>query len=406
MSPTPRKNVPGIDIRHSRSCASRSGGKCNCSPSYQAHVWSRRDNTRIRKTFPTLAAAKSWRIDAQKGLREGKLRAPTRDTVRQAGEALIAGMKDGSIRRRGGKPYKPATIRSYEQSLRNHVYPELGRHKLSDVLFPDLQDLVDDLAADGLDGSTIRNAINPLRVIYRRNRYAIPVNPTTGLELPALGNKPKRVVSADVAVQMIDTLEKGDRALRATAFYAGLRNGELQALRIERIELFPEGRWGLIHVLEGWDKMEGAQDPKSAAGTRTVPVCEQLYEILEDHLLRLGRDTGLAFGRNADTPYSYSAVRARAKRAFKHAKLEPSDLQLHECRHSYKSWLEDIGIPDSRIDRYLGHSDGSVQRRYSHQLDHQYLEDAQALTDYVRRAVSPTRGDQVRDSRATVRDSS
>ena len=100
---------------------------------------------------------------------------------------------------------------------RAHVYPELGRHKVSDVLFPDLQDLVDDLAADGLDGSTITNAINPLRVIYRPNRYAIPVNPTTGLELPALGNKPKRVVSADVAVQIIDTLEKGDRARRAAA---------------------------------------------------------------------------------------------------------------------------------------------------------------------------------------------
>jgi integrase len=149
-----------------------------------------------------------------------------------------------------------------------------------------------------------------------------------------------------------------------------------------------------------------AQDPKSAAGTRVVPVCEQLYEILEDHLLRLGRDAGLAFGRSAETPYSYSGVRARAKRAFEKAKLQPSDLQLHECRNSYKSWLEDIGIPDSRIDRYLGHSDPSVQRRYSHQLDHQYLEDAQALTAYLRRAISPTRGDRVRDSRATVRDTS
>jgi len=54
----------------------------------------------------------------------------------------------------------------------------------------------------------------------------------------------------------------------------------------------------------------------------------------------------------------------------------------------------------------FAHPTGSVQRRYSHQLDHQYLEDAQALTAYLRRAVSPTRGHQVRDSRATVRDSS
>jgi integrase len=83
---------------------------------------------------------------------------------------------------------------------------------------------------------------------------------------------------------------------------------------------------------------------------------------------------------------------------------EPGDFQLHECRHSYKSWLEDIGLPDSRIDRYVGHSDGSVQRRSSHQLDHQSLEDALAITAYLRRAASQTRGDWMRDSRATVRD--
>jgi hypothetical protein len=57
-----------------------------------------------------------------------------------------------------------------------------------------------------------------------------------------------------------------------------------------------------------------------------------------------------------------------------------------------------IGISDSRIDHYLGHSDGSFQRRYSHQLDHQYLEGAHAFSAYLRRAVSPTRGDQVRNS--------
>jgi hypothetical protein len=56
----------GIQVRHSRSCTSRVGAKCSCEPSYQAHVWSKRDGKRIRKTFPTLAAARSWRTDAKK----------------------------------------------------------------------------------------------------------------------------------------------------------------------------------------------------------------------------------------------------------------------------------------------------------------------------------------------------
>jgi integrase len=67
-------------------------------------------------------------------------------------EALIEGMRDGSIRDRSGNVYKPSTSRSYEALLERHVYDDLGARKLASVTYPDLQDLVDRLAADGLDG--------------------------------------------------------------------------------------------------------------------------------------------------------------------------------------------------------------------------------------------------------------
>jgi integrase len=127
------------------------------------------------------------------------------------------------------------------------------------------------------------------------------------------------------------------------------------------------------------DKREGSQAPKSAAGTRTVPVCEQLYDVLDEHLLRLGRSSGLIFGRSEALPFSYSGHRDRAGRAHEDAGLEPADLQLHECRHSFKTFLEDAGIRESRVDRYMGHADHSVPGRYSHQSEAKYLEDAQAL---------------------------
>lgn len=94
-------------------------------------------------------------------------------------------------------------------------------------------------------------------------------------------------------------------------------------------------------------------------------------------------------------------TRKLAERAFKKKGFEPADLQLHECRHTFKAFLEATEIRDSRIDRYMGHSNHTVQARYSHQLEAQYLEDAKALTDYLRRTDTPSR---VRDSRATVHD--
>lgn len=74
----------GISARHSKSCHSRDGGHCNCKPTFQAAVWSNRDRKRIRKTFPTLGAAKSWRRDALTALDHGTMRAATSTTLQEA----------------------------------------------------------------------------------------------------------------------------------------------------------------------------------------------------------------------------------------------------------------------------------------------------------------------------------
>jgi integrase len=258
--------VAGIIIRHQRRCTRRETGQCDCKPSYQPWAWSKADGKKIYGgTYPTRAAAKSWRTDAAKDVKDGKRRAPTPETVREAGEALVSGMEDGSIRDRSGKVYKPSTIRSYKRDLENYIYPEFGSRKLSSITYPDLQDFVDRLASEGLDGQTIRNITNPLRRIFKKHRYTIPVNPTTGLEIIAARKKPRRYVSPDLAKTMLDAHSLEDRAIWATDFYGGLRRGELQALRVENIELF-DG-WGLLHVEGSWDAVEERSKPRAALGS-------------------------------------------------------------------------------------------------------------------------------------------
>jgi hypothetical protein len=89
-------------------------------------------------------------------------------------------------------------------------------------------------------------------------------------------------------------------------------------------------------------------------------------------------------------------------RSITKAKLEPSDLQLHECRHTFRSLLAAAGVPRDRRDRYTGHSDPSVGGRYEHQLDHSYLDDAKTFSDYLRRADTPQRAGQLRAMRASL----
>src|SRR5881397_1984647 len=103
-----------IRVRHSRKCATSSGGNCNCTPSVQARVWIPQDKKRRVKTFTGIgarAAAKNWLTDARKGAKDGKLRVPSRQTLREAVDEFLTGAETGAIRKRDGGTYKPSVLR-------------------------------------------------------------------------------------------------------------------------------------------------------------------------------------------------------------------------------------------------------------------------------------------------------
>lgn len=61
----------GIRKRHSKSCASRKGRRCNCNGGWEASICLAREDKRITKTFPQKDEAKSWRTDALRAAEAG-----------------------------------------------------------------------------------------------------------------------------------------------------------------------------------------------------------------------------------------------------------------------------------------------------------------------------------------------
>src|SRR4051812_22338577 len=170
----------GIRVRHSRSC--RDDGRCTCSPSYVPWVFSARDGGKIwGPPSKTLSEAKSWRHDALVAVRKRTLARPTKMTLNEAWDGFMAGARAGSVRNKSGLPFKPSALGTYDAAMTQHVLPDLGAHRLSDIARADLQALADRLSAGGLSGSRTRNVIVPLRTIFRRaiQRGEITVNPTT-----------------------------------------------------------------------------------------------------------------------------------------------------------------------------------------------------------------------------------
>ncbi len=364
----------GLRQRHRRGCR---GGRCDCS--WEASVYSVRDGKKIRKTFPSQAAARAWRDDTRVAVRRMLVRAPSSVTVAQAGAQWFKGARDGTIRTRSGDLYKPAALRAYEIAFRLRVKPKLGRMRLSQVTRNDVQDLVDRLVAKSSRPSTIVVTVSALRVIYKRAlaRGEVAVNPVVGVQLPAVRGGRTRVATPAECARLLAALPARDRPLWATAMYAGLRRGELMALHVGDVDL----NRGVIHVRRGWDIKAGEITTKSGR-ERVVPIAVTLREHLERHLLDLDWREGLVFGVRSTRPFNGTPLFKRAERAWNAAGLQR--ITLHECRHTFASLMIAAGVNAKALSTYMGHAGISITLdRYGHLMPGSESQAAGMLDSYL-----------------------
>lgn len=276
-------------------------------------------------------------------------------------------MRDGSVRNRSGDPYKPSVVKCYDQLLHRHVLPALAARRLGDVSRNDVQRLVDQMQRAGFDPSTIRNAVMPLRVIYRRaiRQDHVATSPLAHVDLPRVAGRRTRIAPPAEAATRLNLLESTDRAPWALAFYAGLRLGEVLALRWSDIDL----DHGELRVERAWCKhTHTVTAPKSSAGNRTVPIPAALSGILHDHRHSTQRRgvADLVYPSLAGGIASAQFTR-RASRVWKHAELGP--LTFHEARHTYASLMLAAGVNLTDLSEFMGHASITITNdRYGHLL--------------------------------------
>jgi integrase len=280
-------------------------------------------------------------------------------------------------------------LRGYEADMRIYVLSDLGAMRLSEVRRRDLQAIADRLLGQGLSPSKVRNVVMPIRALYRHalERDEVDTSPTANLRLPSELGRRDRVADVNEAETLFAALPEADQPLWATAFYAGLRLGELQALRWSSVDLDA----GRIRVERSWDVKAGEIEPKSAKGTRTVPVVGALRGYLEAQRERTGRDgRDLVFGATADRPFTPSHMRRRAGRAWDAENARRVDrnldplvpIGLHECRHSCVTFMHEAGLSLEEIGDLVGHGSTYMSDRYRHLRDDRRDQLAARLDEY------------------------
>jgi integrase len=273
------------------------------------------------------------------------------------------------------------TYERYESIVRMHLAPALGRIRLK-ALTPDH---VRGLYREKLDGGlSPRSVLHIHRTLSKALKQAagdglVPRNAAASVKPPQPRREEIQPLSRDQVGAFLDTVA-GDRmeALYVLAVTAGLRQGELLALKWEDVDL--EGEYPTLQVRRSLSETRGRRSfetPKSGrgrylrlSGRAVVALRAHRKRQLEERMQKAGlwEDHGLIFPSEVGTPMSgrnlYRAFKIRAKRA-----SLPQTLRFHDLRHTCATLLLKQGVNPKFVQELLGHADISLTlNTYSHVL--------------------------------------
>lgn len=253
---------------------------------------------------------------------------------------------------------KPSTLRDYRNMARVLVR-EFGNRKIETITTQDI-----DLWISGYGGSnrTRQKYLVCLGSIFKRAMkvYGLPRNPADLVERPRVRRAAKiDVLRPEEVLALVRAAESDqDAAIFHTAAFAGLRMGELLALRWRDVDFTRR----TIHVRENWTQGE-TTTPKGGT-ERAVPMAEEVAE----RLARLGQrdhfttDDDLVFCTARGQHVGYKSLKERYRTALRAAGLR-DDFRFHNLRHTFGSTV--IRHADSReVMEWMGHADLTTTRRY------------------------------------------
>ncbi len=253
---------------------------------------------------------------------------------------------------------KPSTMRDYRNMVRV-LDREFGKRKIETITMEDI-----DLWISGYGGSnrTRQKYLVCLGSIFKRAMkvYGLPRNPADLVERPRVRRAAKiDVLRPEEVLALVRAAEsEQDAAIFHTAAFAGLRMGELLALRWRDVDFTRR----TIHVRENWTQGE-TTTPKGGT-ERAVPMAEEVAE----RLARLGQrkhftaKDDLVFCTLRGQHVGYKSLKERYRAALRKADLR-EDFRFHNLRHTFGSTV--IRHADSReVMEWMGHADLTTTRRY------------------------------------------
>ncbi|HLO75162.1 MAG TPA: site-specific integrase [Magnetospirillum sp.] len=262
-------------------------------------------------------------------------------------------------------PYVKERLRSYrdhESFCRLRLVPLWGPRALDSIAPADVVDLQRNLREDSLSDATVNRYTALVRRIFNlalRWEVVQGKNPAQHADMLREHGR-ERFLTAEETRRLFQALDAEPSQIAAACIallaLTGARKGEALSMRWEDVDL-ARRTWRV---------------PRAKSGRkRHIPLSDAAATVL------------LAQPRHMDCPWVFPGsvegqplenVRKCWERVRKAAGL-PSDLRIHDLRHSFASTLVNHGRPIYEVAEILGHTQLSTTRRYAH-LQNDRLVDA------------------------------
>lgn len=265
---------------------------------------------------------------------------------------------------------RPTTYRSYEQIVRLHLVPQIGRVQLQKLTPQHIQSLINDKLDSGLKPRTVEYVWDILCAALNQavKWDLIPRNVASLVPPPRVVRDEVSPLNPDEARLLLEAAKDHRlEALFSVAVALGLRLGEIRGLRWSDVDL--ERR--VLRVRHQLQKVDGDRafvEPKSRQSRRTISLPEFAIVALQRHRVRqleerlaAGTDWqtwDLVFCTDLGGPLDDANVRRTLRRLVKKAELR--HIRFHDLRHTCASLLMAQNVNPRVVMEILGHSQISL----------------------------------------------
>jgi integrase len=274
---------------------------------------------------------------------------------------------------------RPRTFYRYQQLVRVHAVPRIGKIALARLTPQDLSALY---AARLAAGSSPRTVQFLHAVLHRALKQAlqwnlIARNPADAVQAPRPRRPEIHPLTQEQTNALLDAGHGDDlEALYVLAVMTGMRQGELLGLRWPDLD-WDSGRLEVRHTLQ-WDgRAWYLAEPKTGRSRRSIKLPPTVLQALRghrarQHTQRLGlgpawQDHGFVFCQADGTPLPARNLGRLFAKLLQRAGLPR--VRFHDLRHTAGTSLIAEGIPLVMVKDLLGHSTIAITADiYSHVL--------------------------------------